>query len=107
MVIDGDWMLVVSTVYANVEENKAVIGDMMKEMKRKLGVFRFITNRSEGQQRSGEVKGKEHQRQRQDSGRDSRRKGGNRLEGSRGGEKRGRIGKGTGGEKESTGPGQF
>ena len=33
----------------------------------------FITKRSEGQQRSGEVKGKEHQRQRQDSGRESRR----------------------------------
>ena len=38
-----------------------------------------LQKRSEDQQRSGEVKRKEHQRQRQDSGRDSRRKGGNRL----------------------------
>ncbi len=38
--------------------------------------IRFITKRSEGQQRSGEEKGKEHQGQRKDSGRDSRRRGG-------------------------------
>jgi hypothetical protein len=38
-------------------------------------------------------KGEEHQRQRKDSGTDSRRRGGNRLGESREGEKRGRIGK--------------
>ena len=37
--------------------------------------IRFITKRSEGRQRSGEEKGKEHQRQRKDSGRDSRSSG--------------------------------